>query len=62
MVDLVEIDFARVQTVSDCMGRETRVVLLASESLLLSRRDDAAVLNEGGGTIVVEGGDAKQSH
>ena len=44
------------------MGRKARVMLLAAKALLLSCRDNAAVLDEGSRAIVVEGGEAKQSH
>ena len=59
MVDVVEIDIARLQTVADGMGRESRIVLSAGESLFLSRRDDVAILDEGSRSVVVEGGDAR---
>ena len=44
------------------MGWKARIVLLAGEALLLSRRNDAAILDEGSRTVMVEGGDAEQSH
>jgi hypothetical protein len=62
MVDVVEIDFTRLQTVADGMGGKGRIVLLAGESFLLSRRNDVPILDEGSRTVMVEGGDAEQSH
>ena len=62
MVDAVEIDLARVQTVADGMGRKARIVLLAGEAFLLSRRNNVAILDKGSRTVMVEGGDAEQSH
>ena len=62
MIDAVEIDLACLQTIADGMGWKARIVLLAGESFLLSRRDDAAILDEGSRTVMVEGGDAEQSH
>ena len=62
MVDVVEIDLACLQTVADGMGRKARIVLLAGEALLLSRRDDVAILDKGSRAVMIEGGDAEQSH
>jgi hypothetical protein len=55
MVDAIEIDVARVQTVADGMSRESCIVLLASESLLLSCRDNVAILDEGSRAVMIEG-------
>jgi hypothetical protein len=42
--------------------RKICIVLFAGESFLLSRRNDVAILDEGSRTVMVEGGDAEQSH
>ena len=58
MVDAVEIDLCRIQTIADGLVGKARIMLLAAEALLLSRCDSAAVLDKSGRTVVVEGRDA----
>ena len=62
MIDPVEVDLAGLKTIADGLAGKARVVLLAGESLLLSGRDDAAVLDKGSRAVVVEGGNAEESH
>jgi len=43
------------------MGK-SGVMLLTGETFFLGRGYDLAITNEGGGTVMVEGGDAEDSH
>lgn len=62
VIDAVEIDLGRVQTVADGMGWKGRIMLLARKAFLLSRGNNLAIFDKGSGTVVVEGREAKESH
>jgi hypothetical protein len=58
MIKFVQAETSVVETVSDCVNREPRVVLFSRETLFLRRSDNFAVPHQASGTVVVEGGHA----
>src|SRR5436309_2017356 len=55
---LVRLDAAFLQAISDGAGGKTCIVLFATETLLLRRSDNVPVHNQRGGTVVIKGRDA----
>ena len=62
MVDVGKPCARGFQTVADRMHRKRRIVLLAREAFFLRGRFDAAVLDQRGCAVVIEGGDAENTH
>lgn len=62
MIDGIETDTGGLQTVTQGMAREPRVMLLTSEALFLGGGDDASILDQRGGAVVIERRQAENAH
>src|SRR5687768_4203015 len=61
-IDVAEPDLRVVEAIAHGVGRKTRVVLAAAESLLLRRRDDLSVDDQHGSAVVIERGQTEDAH
>src|SRR5262245_53608048 len=62
IVEIVQIDLALLETIANCVLRESRIVLAAREALLLGRRNRLPVNDQRSSTVVIKGRDAQDTH
>src|SRR5260370_32119722 len=62
VIDLVQRYAFLRQAVFDGMRRKSGIVLLAAEALFLGRRDNLAVADQGSRAVMIERGNAENSH
>ena len=62
IIHLAQADPGRLEAIGDGRAGEARIVLPAAETLLLGGGNDQAVLDERRRAVVVESGDAEDSH